>query len=146
MNLTSKLKSIEANHHPRWLILLRALLGLALFLRGIQFIRDQSLLVKAVESSSSLKSFVWLETVIPWVHLLGGVFILIGLFTRWAIIFQLPIVLGAIIFVNARDGIFVGSGELWFSILILILLVVFLVEGDGFLSWKKMLNKEKDIV
>lgn len=146
MNLTSKLKSIEANHHPRWLILLRALLGLALFLRGIQFIRDQSLLVKAVESSSSLKSFVWLETVIPWVHLLGGVFILIGLFTRWAIIFQLPIVLGAIIFVNARDGIFAGSGELWFSILILILLVVFLVEGDGFLSWKKMLNKEKDIV
>lgn len=146
MNLTSRLKLIESKYHPRWLIILRVLLGLALFFRGIQFIRDNSILVRAIESTSTLKELDWLQMIIPWVHLLGGLFILIGIFTRWAIVFQIPVVVGAIVFVNAKKGLFAGSSELVFSIVVLVLLIVFLVEGDGFLSWKKMLRKEKDIV
>ncbi len=146
MNLATRLKVIESKYHPRWLIIFRVLLGLALFIRGIQFIKDKSILVRAIETTSVLHELYWLEMIIPWVHLLGGLFILIGIFTRWAIVFQLPIVVGAIVFVNAKKGLFAGNSELFFSIAVLVLLIVFLVEGDGFLSWKKMLRKEKDIV
>jgi putative oxidoreductase len=145
MNLTKSLNKSERRSHPSWLIVFRVILGLALFLKGIQFIRDKSLIEKIEQGTAIFNEYEWLLTVIPWINLLGGLFIVMGIFTRWAIVFQLPIVIGAIVFVNARTGIFAGS-ELILSIVVLSLCILFLVEGDGFLSWKKMLRKEKDIV
>ncbi|MBU3714411.1 MAG: DoxX family protein [Ferruginibacter sp.] len=145
MSLAKSMEKRERRGHPSWMIVFRVILGLALFLKGIQFIRDKSLIEKIEQGTAIFNEYEWLLTIIPWLHLLGGLFIVMGIFTRWAIVFQLPIVIGAIVFVNARTGIFAGS-ELILSIVVLSLCILFLVEGDGFLSWKKMLKKEKDIV
>ena len=61
-------------------------------------------------------------------HIMGGVMIIFGLLTRWAIIAQLPILFGAVI-VN-----FIGDfnvANLLFSLLTLALSLFFLFYGGG---------------
>ena len=67
-------------------------------------------------------------------EVVGGFFIVIGLFTRWAALIQIPILLGAVFFVNVPKGIFAGQSELGLSIIILLLLCFFFVEGGGPIS------------
>jgi len=55
----------------------------------------------------------------------------IGLFTRIAVILQIPILIGAIIFVNTKSGVYSGESDLLFSVIVLVLLLFFLVEGGG---------------
>lgn len=145
MKFTNKLSLIEKKYHPRWLVIFRILLGLSLFIKGIQFIQHKSILQKIIEENQTLQEYFWLQTIIPWVHLLGGVFILIGLFTRPAVIAQLPILVGAVFFVNTKKWVFAGESELGLSIMILLLLILFLFAGDGYLSWKKVIHKENHI-
>ena len=120
MKFTNKLSLIERNYHPRWMVIFRILLGLMLFIKGIQFIQNKSILQKIIEENQRLQEYFWLQTIIPCIHLLGGVFILIGLFTRLAVIAQLPIVIGAVFFVNTKKWVFAGESELGFSIMIII--------------------------
>ena len=76
----------------------------------------------------------WLPIVITWLHLLGGFFIIIGLFTRLSTLFLIPVLAGAVIFINLPRGIFAHGSEFGFSLAILILLIVFFIEGGGPLS------------
>jgi len=87
------------------------------------------------------ESMNWLSFIIPFIHLLGGFLIIIGLLTRWAVIVQIPILIGAIIFVNAKRGIFAGESELFLSILIFLLLVLFFIEGGEPLSLDNYFRK-----
>ncbi len=57
--------------------------------------------------------------------------IVIGLFTRIAALLQIPILIGAIIFVNTKSGVYSGESDLLFSIIVLVLLIFFLIEGGG---------------
>ena len=82
-------------------------------------------------TSSIPKSLSWLAYFIPWAHLFGGFLIVIGLFTRIAVILQIPILIGAIIFVNTKSGVYSGESDLLFSVIVLVLLLFFLVEGGG---------------
>lgn len=75
-----------------------------------------------------------LTFIITYVNLLGGLFIATGLFTRWASILQIPILIGAIIFVNSKAGMNFSNYELILSIIVLILFVVFFYKGSGALS------------
>jgi len=72
--------------------------------------------------------------IITYANLLGGFLVIVGLFTRWASIVQIPILLGAIIFINVKAGMSAGNSELLLSILVLILLIVFAVKGSGVIS------------
>ena len=146
MKIQKQLQLIEKRNHPKWLVVFRVILGLSLFLKGIQFIENKSLLQKAVNETAALSDYFWLQTLIPWINILGGAFILIGLFTRLACLIQIPILIGAIVFVNSKKGLFAGESELAFSIIILILLIVFAIEGDGLLSWRKTIKKEENII
>lgn len=128
-----QLNEWSTTHHPRWLVVLRVALGLSLMLKGISFISNNVSLQLLLEGTS-FASQQWLTTVIPWVHLLGGFLIVIGLFTRWAVLVQIPILLGAVFFINAPRGVFAGQSELGLSIIILVLLCFFFAEGSGPLS------------
>jgi len=75
---------------------------------------------------------------VTYMHLLGGTLIFLGLWTRTAALLQLPIVFGAVFFVNILSP-FVNS-ELWLSILVLSLLLLFVVIGSGPLSLDKFLK------
>ena len=86
------------SHHPAWLDMLRVLLGIFLFFKGASFIAD-------TEASSALirGSYfnLWSVTIIHYVafaHIFGGILIAIGCVTRIAIIFQLPVLIGAVFF------------------------------------------------
>lgn len=136
-----QLQQWSITHHPRWLVLLRVALGISLFLKGISFLSD-TLHLQTILSESSLSfSEGWLVLLITWVHLLGGFLIIIGLLTRWAVLLQIPILLGAILFINAPKGIFAAESELGFSVAVLLLLIFFFLEGGGPLSLDNYFRK-----
>jgi uncharacterized membrane protein YphA (DoxX/SURF4 family) len=92
-------------HQSRLLVLLRVILGFILFWKGIMFIQDSSRLELMIQHSgfSMLNNGARvLAFIIPYVSLLGGLFIASGLFTRWTAIVQIPILIGAVIFANTQ--------------------------------------------
>ena len=72
-------------HHPRWLIVLRVVLGVCLFFKGIFFLANMSTLEELVQGSLVANRSDWMVIFITWSHLLGGYLIIIGLLTRWAV-------------------------------------------------------------
>ena len=125
--------------HPRLLLLLRAALGIALVSKGISFISDMMSLKALLESSFGFLPD-WIALVITWIHLLCGFLITIGLFTRLSALIQIPILIGAVI-INLSMGIFTPGSELLFSLLVLVLLVLFVFEGGGELSVDDYIKK-----
>ena len=71
----------------------------------------------------------------------GGILIATGLITRWAVIFQIPILLGAVFFVNLPNGFTPINSEPGFSIAVLVLLIFFLFYGSGDFSLDNYLKK-----
>lgn len=144
MKLNKIIDKLDHSFHPKWIAVLRIIVGLALFAKGILFIYNKSLISQLTVTSTFLKGNEWLQTFIPWMHLLGGVFIVIGLFTRLAALVQLPILVGAITFVNATKGVYAGQSELLLAIILLSFLIVFLLEGGGPLSWDQFIRKQRE--
>jgi putative oxidoreductase len=132
-------KSLEKNEssQPKWLSIFRIILGLILFWKGISFIYDSSNLQQMVRNTGVGmldKNAEAVAFIITYVNLLGGLLIIAGLFTRWASIFQIPILIGAIFFGLARNGMDVDSYELVLSGIVLVLLVTFVIKGSGVIS------------
>lgn len=129
-----------------FLLFLRIILGLLLFIKGINFIRNDSILHQVFSEVELIQNLSVLRIVIPWIHILGGFFILIGVYTRLMILAQLPLVIGAIfVLLSAKQNTFF-TVEIFFAITILVLLVFNLKFGDGFYSWKNLIKKEKEVV
>ncbi len=75
-------------------------------------------------------------------HMVGGILLALGLFTRLACLIQIPVLLGAIIFVNTSRDMLRPYSELILSILILLLLIYFLIAGNG--PWSFKIAEEED--
>lgn len=134
MNLAYQINEWSVKHHPKWLVVLRVALGLCLFIKGFDFIQNSVELTSFFSATSYFGKATWINTVIPWLHLLGGTMIIVGLYTRvWALA-QIPILLGAVIFINMSTGPFAGETNVMFPLIILVLLVFFLIEGGGPIS------------
>ena len=140
MNLLHQIDDWSIKHHPKWLVALRAALGLVLFLKGISFIKNSTLLPQLLGQTAVSQTAGWLADFIPWVHLFGGCLIIIGLFTRFAALLQVPILIGAVFFINAHRGVFAGNSDLLFSIIVLFLLIFFVIEGNGPFSFDNYLK------
>jgi putative oxidoreductase len=112
------------SHHPEWLVFIRVLLGILLFAKGIDFIRDTSHLEAILNQNGFDTKFPLVPFIISCAHLIGGVFIIIGLFTRPVVVLQLVIVAGAL-WLNQ------SGSEMIFAAFIFVLLLVFLLEGSG---------------
>ncbi len=132
MSLAHQMNEWSLRHHPKWLVVLRVGLGLCLFIKGFEFIQNSVLLSGVISQTTFVQKATWLSSIIPWVHILGGSLILIGLFTRFCALIQIPILIGAVFFVNIRQG--ASQNDLLFSIIILLLLVFFFIEGSGRIS------------
>lgn len=139
-----QLNQWSIKHHPRWLVVLRVIPGLCLILKGIQFIRNTAVLEQLISQTAISPSLFWLTIFIPWLHLLGGSMIIAGLFTRLSAALQIPILFGAVFFVNSKQGIFSGESGLIFSILVLLMLLLFFVEGGGPLSLDNAFRNPKN--
>jgi len=86
--------------------------------------------------------FIVLGHYIVFAHIIGGILITIGLFTRFAALIQIPILLAAVIFVNARGEMLRPYSELFLSLIVLLLLIYFLIAGNGPWSYK-LADEEK---
>jgi putative oxidoreductase len=122
---------------PRWLTIVRIVLGFILFWKGISFIRDSSDLSSILQRMSIgvvNKNSEWIAFLITYINLLGGLFIAVGLFTKTSSVIQIPILIGAVFFVNTKSGLNQSISELILSIIVLILLILFAVKGSGVIS------------
>ncbi len=146
MNLFQRLEKWGDNHHPKWLDAIRIVLGIFLFLKGVEFINNMEKLAEIISTSGFLGSISTgiLAHYVVFAHIVGGILIIFGLLTRVACIIQIPILLGAIIFVNLGGGIFKPHAELWMAILTLLLLVFFLIEGSGPISIDEYMKKHPE--
>ena len=145
MGFIKRLEVYKETQHPVWVDILRILLGSLLFIKGLNFVSDTETLKEVIFRKVDFEfgSFILIHYV-AFAHLVGGFLIAIGLITRVAVLVQLPILIGAIIFINAQQGFFSIGSELEFSILILFLLLFFLAYGSGPISIDDYMKRHKN--
>ena len=144
MNIVQRVEHWGDRHHPKWVDIIRIGLGLFLCYKGIEFLGNMSGTLNLMSNTMSFGPFttMMLANYIAFAHLLGGFLLVLGLLTRFACLLQIPILLGAIIFVNSSGGILKPFSELSLSILVLLLLVYFLIVGNG--PWSFKLSADQD--
>ena len=108
--------------------LVRIALGVFLFTKGISFITNIQYLVDLISPIDRIGGGMFLIHYIAPAHLIGGIMIAFGLLTRWAILAQLPILIGAVV-VNFMGEM--HSQNLFIAILVLVFCMFFLFYGSG---------------
>jgi len=135
MNFVQKVEHWGDVHHAKWLDVIRIILGLLILSKGIAFvsqtdIQKEWILQNNTFGFSGLMAVAVLH-IVAFVHLVGGLLITMGLVTRFAVVIQIPILIGAIFFVNIAKGFSFLNSELWLSVIVLLLLVLFWIVGSG---------------
>jgi putative oxidoreductase len=145
MNYVQRLEHWGDMHHPKWIDLLRIILGVFLCIKGVEFARHQNAVEELMSRRVPFSSFVLilLSHYILFAHILGGFLLATGLLTRFACILQIPVLLGAIVFINA--SMLQPFSELFLSILILLLLVYFLIVGSGPWSLDRAIDRNAEV-
>ncbi len=138
MNFLHRIELWGDRHHPKWLDIIRIALGLFLFYKGIDVFLNMSDITSTMKNRAPFGSFAFLMAgqYAAFAHVIGGILLALGLFTRLACLIQIPVLLGAIIFVTSNHDMLRPYSELFLSILILLLLIYFLIVGNGPLSFK----------
>jgi uncharacterized membrane protein YphA (DoxX/SURF4 family) len=121
------------DHREEAFDLVRMYLGVGLFVRGVLFAASPEGLGVIVDLSSFSFASAALAHYVTFAHLIGGLFLAVGLFTRLAALVQIPILVGAVVLVHVPQGLLSANQSLEFSALVLFLLVVVFVFGSG--SW-----------
>jgi len=140
MGLVQRIDQWNQTHQPRWLVVIRVVLGVVLLVKGIFFISHADELSSIIVSSRFRGMATFLIAYITFSHLFCGAFIILGLLTRWVVLLQIPILIAAVIF-NVQNGLFAFGSEFWLSLIVLILLFFFLFEGGGPYSMDRYLKK-----
>jgi putative oxidoreductase len=139
MNTLHKIEIWADAHHPFWIDFIRMGLGLFLVMKGIFFIQNTDALLALIKSPDHALWAAFIAHYVAFAHLVGGLIIAIGLMTRMSILFQLPILIGAVFYINLSRGVY--DSELWESLVVLVLLLAFLVFGSGRISVDRLVGK-----
>ena len=138
-----RIKSLNkwANAHTYYpLDLLRIALGAFLFIKGIDFMGDSAMLMELIKPIKTMVGGMVMVHYVAPAHFIGGLLIAFGLLTRWAIIAQLPILIGAVLINFMGD---MNTTNLLLSIVVLLTCIFFLFYGSGRHSVDKYLKMEK---
>ncbi|UKT62605.1 DoxX family protein [Pedobacter mucosus] len=139
MNLLKKIQDWGDHHHPKWLDYFRIILGLILIWKGIAFATNLQAfdhLMRGTMLGTAFSISLIAHLIIVF-HLVGGLAIALGTHTRLFCLVNLPILIGAVFFINSSAGIFQPYAEFWLSLIVLTGLICFIVEGNGVLSVEK---------
>jgi len=127
MNLIHRIEKWGDSHHPRFLDIIRILLGIFLLLKGLGFMDNTANLKSLIENQADIDVapglLMALVYYVTFVHLVGGTLIALGILTRFSAIMQIPVVFGAVFFINILQSPF--NTDLAASVAALIFLVVF---------------------
>jgi uncharacterized membrane protein YphA (DoxX/SURF4 family) len=143
MNLVQRVEHWGDTHHPQWLDIVRIALGAFLCFKGVEYLYNMGTMLNLITNKMAFGSFssMLMSNYIAFAHLLGGILLILGVLTRFACLIQIPILLGAIFFVNlSPDNMYRPFSELILSIVVLLLLILFLVVGNG--KWSMLKFKE----
>lgn len=128
MNNVKELNKWANTHTYFTLDLVRIALGVFLFVKGVHFITNIPYLVDLISPIDNIGGGMFLIHYITPAHMIGGIMIAFGLLTRWAIIAQLPILIGAIL-INFMGEMHIES--LLLAIATLAVCLFFLAYGSG---------------
>jgi len=166
MEITQRIENWASTHYPAWFDFVRMGLGVFLFVKGfivlsqIEAVQTFITNINALNGTNMDWNAQLLVQFIAYMHIIGGLFIALGFLTRIAIFFQIPILLGAVLFTMpgirmasdnnmAQGGInFVWSeiqfstttAEWWTALFTLILLISCFIIGSGPWSVDKYLE------
>jgi putative oxidoreductase len=143
MNVIHRIERWGDGHHPGILDIIRIALGIFLLVKGVLFMENTSYLKEVITNQSDIALspdlFMFIVYYAAFIHMTCGAMMLFGILTRLSALLQLPLVFGAVFFVNILES--PVNSELWLSIICLVLLLVFLVIGSGPFSMDSYLKK-----
>lgn len=161
MNWIDSVIPWTAPKHSKLFDISRVLLGVFIFYKGVTFTQNSGILFdyldiflgqftdysgetfsqnssnfQEISGSLNLIITVFLSFYLTTAHLIGGASLVLGFFTRWMCLMQIPILLAAVFLINLPIGFtsIANSIELGVSIIILIGLVYFFIKGAGEIS------------
>jgi uncharacterized membrane protein YphA (DoxX/SURF4 family) len=147
MDLTRKMDSLRTwkmeHRESKIFSGLRILLGLLLIYKGFYFILHLPELQAAMFQSRFGFGSIFLAHYITLIHISGGILIAAGILTRVSALFQLPILIGAVLFMNGNWGVFPVYSEFILAVVVLLLLVFFLFYGNGNYSAERYLKRRE---
>jgi len=118
-----------ANRHTSIALdLCRVALGVLLFWKGLEFLGQTNALVKLIQPEDPVPATMILAHYIAMAHLTGGICVAFGMVTRLALLFQLPILIGAVIVNFTYD---LGTWNMILALLGLAGGLFFFVIGSG---------------
>ena len=144
MSLVTKIEGWGNSHRPGWLDFFRIILGLFITFKGFEFMFNIEFLRSTTSGMDVMFSGAALAHYVIFAHALGGPLIVFGLYTRIVSLIQVPILIGAVVFVNYPKG-FLSVGnhmELEISLIVLAGLIVFMVFGGGKFSIDEKRRKD----
>jgi len=143
MNLLQRLEFWGDRHHPKWMDIIRIALGIFLCYKGIDFINHMSELVSLMYTKDTNAPLLYILAghYAAGAHILGGILLALGVFTRLACLIQIPVLLGAVFFVSTNKEMLEPYSDLFLTILVLLLLIYFLIAGNG--PWSVKIPEEK---
>jgi len=118
---------------------IRIFLGIALAIRGWMIVSNPEVIL---ELGVTRDLFMWVS-IAGIVHLLGGILLCIGSFTRLGAFIQIPILFNVIFFVYEHTQLMMGGQSLELATLVLFLLCIFFIFGAGPLSIRDYFNQKK---
>ena len=145
MSVVTDVEKWGNSHRPGFLDIFRIILGVYLTYKGLDFITNMNELEMTTSGVNVAFAGAALAHYVVFAHILGGPLIAFGLFTRIVCLIQLPILIGAVIFVNYPKG-FLSLGshmELELSLVVLAGLVTFMIFGAGKYSIDEKRRREE---
>ncbi len=136
--LNDVLSWLEINHDLAYSFI-RIFFGVALFVRGLMFFSDPA----AITELARVDQMYWWYSYVTIVHLFGGLFLAIGLLTRFAALFQIPVLAGAVFVYHIKQGLMTAGQSLELAALVLFLLIVYFLFGAGLYSVDKYIADKK---
>lgn len=142
MNAIQRIEHWGEAHHPRYLDIVRIALGVFLISKGVEFANNSSTLSAVVARQLPFSGLLLLLLThyIIFAHIAGGFLVAVGLLTRLACAVQVPILLGALFFVNW--DVTEHFGGVLLTLLVLALLILFVIVGNGPWSLERAFEKD----
>lgn len=128
METILKLNRWANSHTNIFTDMLRVLFGAFIFYKGIYFLEDTKYLYDLFRNVSGEGTYFLLVHYVALAHICGGLFIMMGLITRYCALVQLPILIGAVLinFVGAMN-----ASNLLQASIGLICCIFFMIYGSG---------------
>lgn len=109
--------------------ILRMFIGGALFVKGVYFMLNMQELQTIALIDMPFTNFIASHYIV-FAHIIGGICLFLGLLTRLAAVINIPVILGAVIFVHAKEGLFTAGQGLELTMFLLVVLCVIALTGS----------------